>query len=124
MAKEHSEIKIAVVDDEADLLDMYNFELLDFGFNSETFEHSSEAAEAIKTGGFDLVISDIRMPKLNGLDLLNKVKSEMDSPPPFIFVTGFSQFTREELIGAGAKEIFHKPLDIEVVVQWIDRFFN
>lgn len=124
MSKNHSDIKIAVVDDEADLLDMYNFELMDFGFQSKTFEHATEAAVAIINGDFDLVISDIRMPKLNGLDLLKKVKEELANPPPFIFVTGFSQFTKEELTEAGAEEVFHKPLDIEVVVKWIDSYFS
>lgn len=124
MLSQNGNLRIAVVDDEVDLLDMYDFELQDYGFASKGFSQSETACKAIIDGDFDLVISDIRMPCLTGLQLLEKVTKEMPSAPPFVFVTGFSQYGREELMKAGAKEVFQKPIDVEVIAKWIDSFFE
>ena len=118
------DMNIAVIDDEADLLDMYEWELVDFGFKPDTFENPVKAKEAIVGGDFDLIISDVRMPVLNGLELMKSVGQSLSNPPPFIFVTGFSQYNRDELIKEGAKEVFMKPIDVENIVKWIDQYFN
>ncbi|SMF77151.1 response regulator [Pseudobacteriovorax antillogorgiicola] len=124
MANDTSNMRIAVIDDEADLLDMYTWELIDHGFKPESFISSVEGQKSILEGNFDLIISDVRMPSLNGLLLLQSIQAEMKHPPPFIFVTGYSKYHRDELIEAGAKEVFMKPIDVEKIVKWIDNYFD
>ena len=112
-------LKIAVVDDEKDLLDLYQAELEDFGFHAETYAFPEKAFEAIQSGKFDIVISDVRMPKLTGLDLLKKLQDTIPEVPTFLFVTGYSQYNRKEMLETGAKEVFYKPIDISEIVDWI-----
>src|SRR5512144_3423602 len=76
--------KSIVVDDEASVCEAVRAILEIEGIDVTTFTDSVAAAEVIKRNGFDLIISDLKMPKMNGLELYDAVK---DSAPQRIFST-------------------------------------
>ena len=69
--------KILFVDDEVDLQDIMNIFLNDLGYEVSLAGNGVEALQVLsKEEGFDLLISDINMPQMNGFDLLSQVKSK------------------------------------------------
>lgn len=101
--------KILIVDDSTPTLDWIVEVLRAAGYAPEAVADSVAAALAIRTGGYDLVISDIMMPELLGTALLRLVKAE--SPrTPVILVTGYlNKVQPEALLAQGAFAILGKP---------------
>lgn len=88
--------KIAIVDDEQQILEILNKYLSRKEiFEIDTFNNPLDAIGQIKSGKYDLVICDIMMPQMNGIDLLKDVKKSLPRQK-FIMITAFS--TEERLI--------------------------
>ncbi len=73
--------RILIVDDEASIRDMLAFFFHKRGFEAMTASSFTEGVAAAARFSPDLVLSDIKMPDGNGLDLLRKVKGESQSLP-------------------------------------------
>jgi CheY-like chemotaxis protein len=67
----------------------------------------------------DLIVSDIRMPGLSGLDLLAYLQTR-GAFPPVVLITAFGDWrTHEEAGRLGATAVFDKPIDLDDLVQWV-----
>ena len=100
--------KIAIVDDEKIILDMLN-DFLSMKFEVETFSNPLVALERIKNGSYDLVLSDIMMPEMNGLELLKRLRSS-NSDVKVIMMTAFDSMDKAlEAHKYGAKNYIKKP---------------
>ncbi len=103
--------RIILIDDEKRMCDSLSTLLSGDGFRVEAFQSSVEAADAIKDGQLDLVITDIKMPKLDGIEILKIVK-EVDPDVPVILMTGFASLeTALEAIARGAYDYLLKPVE-------------
>ena len=102
--------KILVVDDEEV---MREFLLEVFSTQEPLGAHNGEEAlELIRENPVSLVITDLKMPGMDGLTLLKKVK-EMDQSIKVIVVTGYASLqTASECIQAGAADFLKKPFSI------------
>ena len=106
-------ISIALVDDEESILTSVSLSLESEGFKVDTFLNGVEALEALETKSYDLGLFDIKMPKMDGNELLNKVRSsklENLKHLPIIFLTSKDQ-EQDEIIGLrmGAADYIKKP---------------
>ena len=82
--------KIALVDDEQSILTSVSLSLQSEGFTVDTFLNGVEALEALENKSYDLGLFDIKMPKMDGNELLSKVRSSKienlkDLPIIFLF---------------------------------------
>jgi CheY-like chemotaxis protein len=69
--------------------------------------------EILKENSFDLILSDINMPVLNGYDLVKKIKEELKLTTPTIAVTAFAvQGDREKILLSGFDDYISKPIDM------------
>ncbi|UCD63179.1 MAG: GAF domain-containing protein [Candidatus Zixiibacteriota bacterium] len=103
--------KIIVVDDEKRMCDSLLALLGDEGYNVEAFQSPTEAAEAIRSSKVDLVITDIKMPEVDGLELLRIVK-QVDQDIPVILMTGYASLdSAVEAISRGAYDYLMKPVE-------------
>lgn len=110
---EHRPFKILIVDDEADYLEVLRLILTAKGYQTETVSSSKEALECLLSKPFDLVLSDLIMPKMSGMELLKKVKM-LQIPVEFIMVTGYGSISNAvEAIKNGAFSYFIKGDDPE-----------
>jgi len=103
---------ILIVDDEPDICDMLNDCMSGRGFNCHTTQDPVYASELLRLHYYDVVISDISMPGLSGLELLAAAKA-FSPASRVILITGFS--ARENLaqaIALGAFDYIQKPVDI------------
>ena len=97
MAKKHAP-QILVVDDEKDIRDITEAFLMLNGYEVDTAKNGKEALDKILANHYDVVITDLQMPKMNGLELLEKI-SHLKLNPVTIVVTGYamkeSEFPQE-----------------------------
>ena len=104
---------IALVDDEYSIRTSVSLALESEGFNVDVFNNGLDALEALETKHYDLGLFDIKMPKMDGNELLSKVrssKSEILKKMPVIFLTSKDQ-EQDEIIGLrmGAADYITKP---------------
>ena len=104
---------IALVDDENSIRTSVSLALESDGFQVDVFNNGVEALEALETKHYDLGLFDIKMPKMDGNELLSKVrnsKSETLKNMPVIFLTSKDQ-EQDEIIGLrmGAADYITKP---------------
>jgi two-component system catabolic regulation response regulator CreB/two-component system response regulator ChvI len=78
--------RILLVDDEADHCLTYQIILQDAGYECISYTDSAKALQELRPNYYDLVILDIRMPKLNGFALCEKIR-ELDKAVQIIFIT-------------------------------------
>ena len=73
----------------------------------------------VKTKNYDIVISDVRMPDGNGIELLESIVGLEGHKPKVFLVTGYADISREQAIEKGAGEMFYKPVEWEELVKEI-----
>ncbi|HMK33527.1 MAG TPA: sigma-54 dependent transcriptional regulator [Desulfomonilaceae bacterium] len=111
--------RILIVDDEEDICDLL-FRFLEKEGFTPMIAHSGEAAlEMIRLGMPDLIISDVRMPGMDGFELLNRTR-EMNSHIPVIIITAWSGIDGAvQALKNGAYDYMAKPLNIRELVSKI-----
>ena len=111
---------VLVVDDELDCAEIVVGMLRTRGMTATAMPSALDAARELPRGNYDLVISDVRMPGMTGLQLLRSVASTMTQVPPFIFVTGDPNaklLEQASLLGAVAT--IGKPFATEALLEVI-----
>ncbi len=114
---------VLVVDDENIIVDLYVELLNGLGLNVDTASSGLEAIKKIEGRDYDLIISDVKMPKMNGLQLYEKaIAQKPEMRHRFVFVTG-STNAPMSLKFSSAMDIpcFMKPLNIEKIEKIILR---
>src|SRR4030067_2379536 len=105
-------IKILVVDDEAPIREMIKKGLsLMGGFSVEVAQNGAEAIEKIEKDVFDLVLTDLMMPEMNGLDLLKNIKGTRPEVMVIMMTAHGSIETAVEEMKIGANDYITKPKD-------------
>tara|TARA_B100000579_G_scaffold408767_1_gene397169 strand:- start:144 stop:857 length:714 start_codon:yes stop_codon:yes gene_type:complete len=104
---------IALVDDENSIRTSVSLALESEGFKVDVFQNGIEALKALESKNYDLGLFDIKMPKMDGNELLSKVRSSKNSSlkeMPIIFLTSKDQ-EQDEIIGLrmGAADYITKP---------------
>jgi two-component sensor histidine kinase/ActR/RegA family two-component response regulator len=104
--------KILIVDDEPEILENLEMILVEEEFEVVKVFSRNEAVAIFEAGSFDLVITDMKMPGLTGIDVLNQVK-HMDKDVEVIILTGNATLenTISALKNAGAYDYLLKPIE-------------
>ncbi len=111
--------RILVADDEPDLLEAYAALLIDAGYEVATAENGHQALRLLGDGGFDLILSDIVMPDLDGVSLLRAVR-EHDLDVPVVLVTGSPRVeTAAKAVEYGALRYLVKPVSEADLMQTV-----
>ena len=87
MAKE----TILIVDDEKNILDLYDQELKDEGYSTFLAQNGKECLEIIKNEELDLIVLDIRMPKMDGLEAIGNI-IDINNKIPIIINSAYSNY--------------------------------
>ncbi len=106
---------ILAVDDEPHMLRLLEISLKQAGYKPVLARDGKEALEIVKNQTIDLVVSDLHMPIMNGLDLLKNIRLENESLP-FVMVTAMGEIkTAVEAMKAGAADYILRPFDLETL---------
>ena len=114
---------IALVDDEQSILTSVSLALKTEGFLVDTFQNGEEALAGLESKTYDLGLFDIKMPRMDGNELLNKVRTSKIielREMPIIFLTSKDQ-EQDEIIGLrmGAADYIKKPFSQKLLTERI-----
>lgn len=114
--------RIALVDDEPDITTVLKRGLEPHGFAVDVFNDSQAALVSFKPGHYDLMIIDIRMPKLNGFDLYRELKKK-DGSVKVCFLTAFEihyEEFRKMFPTIDVRAFIRKPVSISTLVREVN----
>lgn len=121
MAKKNS---ILVVDDEDALRSVLSSELVNEGYEVRTAADGDEAIAEIAKTPFDLVLLDIKMPRVNGFEVLKHIR-ESKTATKVVMLTGFADLKNAiESKKLGADDFVSKPYDLVDLLTTIERVLN
>jgi CheY-like chemotaxis protein len=122
--------KILLVDNEADITYALENALENYGYSIYSFNDSMLALNSYKSNFYDLVILDIKMPKMDGFELYNKIK-ERDPEVKICFLTASELFYEEfrktrYVLGEklGEEYFIQKPIKTDELVQKMNVLMN
>ncbi len=105
--------KILIIDDDKSIRDTLSVFLSEFDFKILSAGSGEEGLDVLDKEHPELILCDLKLPKLNGLDLLKKM-NEYDSHIPVIIMTGYGDSnTTIKAIQLGAYDYIEKPLDVD-----------
>ena len=108
---------LLVVDDEAMIREILVEVLVDAGAQVDEAENGTAALAKIRAKYYDAVISDIRMPGGNGLELMTRINQEITPRPKLFLCSGFTDVTAEAARDLGIVRIFSKPFTADEIVE-------
>jgi len=109
----HAQARLLVVDDERSMRELLSIVLRREGYDVTLAENGRRAIELLERGRFDLLVSDIKMPDMTGVDVLRAAK-RIDPDILGIMITAFaSADTAIEAMRLGAHDYLSKPFDVD-----------
>jgi len=121
MAKGVPPVKVLVVDDDKAICDYMETFLTKDGFDVKTLNDPSEAPEEVKQGGYHLVVLDLMMPKMDGVEVLKKIR-KVDSDVAVVIFTGYPSLeTAVQSMKLDAVDYLKKPFNPEEFREVVDR---
>lgn len=115
--------KVLVVEDEADLRKMMTILLKAYGFEVMEAEDGYEAVEKAVDEVPDLILMDMSMPVLGGLESTRAIREHADlRNVPILAVTGYEEFYGPRAREAGCTEVLRKPLDFGKLRPIVERY--
>jgi DNA-binding response OmpR family regulator len=119
--------RILIVDDEPDLTKVSTLALEYHGFKVDTFNDPQEALSKFKPGSYDLIILDIKMPKMDGFELYHEIKKK-DNNAKVCFLTAselyYEEFRNKEYRALDRDLFIQKPIDNEDLVKEINKMIK
>lgn len=114
--------KILIIDDEPDMLKLLSMIIREKSpYEVTTTNNPVEAVELAKKGGFDLVISDLKMPGLDGIEIIEAVK-RLDEDTPVVIITAYGTVeSASEAMLKGGFDFITKPFRKEQILFTIDK---
>jgi len=111
---------VYVIDDDAAMRDSLNFLLDSAGFSVTLFDDALTFLDALPGLGFGCVVSDVRMPGMDGIELLKRMKAQQ-SPFPILIMTGHGDVPLAvEAMKLGAVDFLEKPFEDDRLVTMIE----
>ncbi len=108
--------RILVVDDEQHIRDILSETLREAGYVVETAPNGEEGVRKLRSGSFDLILLDIRMPIHSGLDVLKLLRRNGGAPPVMIITGLASSEELDEALRLGAAKCIRKPFHLKTLL--------
>ncbi len=115
--------KILIVDDSASMRQMVGFTLRDGGYEVFEAEHGQDALDKLKTTTVDLILTDLNMPVMDGITLIQEVRKQpaMKLKPILMLTTEGLAARKEQAKAAGATGWLVKPFEPEKLLSTVSK---
>ena len=118
MKLESKNVRILVVDDHPMILKLTSSILEDAGFEVLTADRGRQALDIVNAAVPDVMLLDISMPGMSGMDVLAELRSSNSLP---VVIFSFNAHHREHALAAGADDFIVKPFEPDNLVETIER---
>jgi DNA-binding response OmpR family regulator len=119
--------RILIVDDEPDLTNLTILVLEHYGYKVDAFNDPEEALSKFRPGSYDLIILDIKMPKMDGFELYQEIKKK-DNNAKVCFLTAselyYEKFRKKEFSALDGNMFIRKPVGNEELVAQVNKMIN
>jgi PAS domain S-box-containing protein len=123
--KESAAARILLAEDEPMIRDMITMVLVQQGWQAQTAESGQEAVEKWATGDFDIVLMDLQMPELNGLEATQMIREREAEGGKRTTIIGLTAHTRreikEECLASGMDQVLTKPVKIQELLSAVGK---
>jgi CheY-like chemotaxis protein len=117
--------KILIVEDYKDTRDFMKFLIESYGFQVVEAADGLEAIESLKSEFPDLILMDIAMPVMDGIDATKEIrKLKQGTTIPIIAVTAFGKRFYEKAIAAGCNDLIEKPVNLDSLETVLKQYLN
>jgi DNA-binding response OmpR family regulator len=121
-AKSKTDGKILIVDDEPDITESFGLALEDSGFEVDKYNDPTVALASFKPNVYGLLILDVKMPKIDGFELYNKIK-KIDKKAKIFFISAFdidhAEITKK-YPGLKTENFLPKPIQIPELIKRVE----
>ena len=114
-------IRILIVDDEPDIARVLTLHLEDFGYDTLWADSGEKALKILETESFSLALFDVRMPGINGVELLETVKASYPDLPVIMMTAYGGERMAVDCMKIGAADYLPKPFALDSVMDRIQR---
>jgi DNA-binding NtrC family response regulator len=122
---ERGRTQLLVVEDDAAMRELLNEALVEEGYRVDVAGGGRAGVERVRAGGIDLVVSDVKMPDMDGLDMLAEIRGHGEAQgqaPHVIVVTAFGSIeTAKRAIKLGAHDYITKPFEIDDLLVAVEK---
>ncbi|MBM7855358.1 two-component system response regulator (stage 0 sporulation protein F) [Desulfohalotomaculum tongense] len=115
-------LNILIVDDQSGVRYLLEILIKEAGHNASTAKNGQEAVEAVRKGHYDLIFMDIRMPVMDGLEALSKIKMMASNVEVVMMTANNTEDIINKSLEGGALKCMAKPFDVEDIRDTIDEF--
>jgi two-component system response regulator PilR (NtrC family)/two-component system response regulator HydG len=122
---ERSRTQLLVVDDDSAMRDFLSESLVDEGYRVDVAAGGRAGIERVRSGGVDLVVTDVKMPDMDGLDMLAEIRAPgagEANPPHVVVITAFGSIeTAKRALKLGAHDYITKPFEIDDLLVAVEK---
>ena len=115
-----NELKILLVDDDEGIRTSFSTLLIKKGYNIDAKSSGMEAINSIKKSKYDILLTDLKMPNMTGIELMKEAR-KIDPDLGIIIMTGYGEIASYlEAMDLGAVEYLNKPVntgDLEIIIK-------
>jgi CheY-like chemotaxis protein len=118
--------KVLYLDDTADQRNLVEMVLNSIGLDVETGADGEEGLRKVAQNPPDLILLDLRMPKINGFEFLKIIKEQSDTQniPVVVISAWANKAARDEVMGAGAIDFLIKPYEIDDLIAMVQKYLQ
>jgi len=106
---------LLVVDDEEDITDIVDITFSSYGWKVLTASNGLGALTQLERENIDVVLTDVRMPVMDGEELLKNIRDKKIRCPLIYVMTGYSTINKAALLELGAMDLISKPFDPDLL---------
>jgi two-component system sensor histidine kinase/response regulator len=116
-------MKILVAEDNKINMHLIVHLLKKLGYDPDTAENGLTAVEAVNAKSYDIILMDMQMPEMDGLEATRQIRDSRNLQPIIIALTANALFgDRDECINAGMDDYMSKPIQIEVLIDLLEKW--
>jgi len=114
-------IKVLVVDDDASVCKTVSLILKEHGYHVDAYTSSREALRAVRRRAYDIALVDLKMPDMNGLELVEKIREEDDHVSPIVMTAYPDVDSAAQMMRLGSRDYITKPFREEDLLSSVER---